>query len=229
VKALLNWHGSRSDYISVLTRTKARISISDHARSHVPSDTELRAIVLAAEQDQGVFGRYLLFTLYCACRRGESAALARSELIDGGKSWLIPASRYKSKRDLLIPLSAKAQAIVAAMPVLGDYVFSVDGKYPLGDFADRKAKFDAACGIRGWRIHDLRRAARTLLSRARVNSDVAEMALGHALSGVRGVYDRHSFESEKRDAFERLAAQVEDIVRPPTGTVVPIARARRRK
>ena len=36
VKALLNWYGGRSDYVSVLTRTPARISISGRARSHVP-------------------------------------------------------------------------------------------------------------------------------------------------------------------------------------------------
>ena len=36
VKALLNWYGGRSDYVSVLTRTPARISISGRARSHAP-------------------------------------------------------------------------------------------------------------------------------------------------------------------------------------------------
>src|SRR5262249_57107977 len=121
------------------------------------------------------------FTLLTATRRGEAAGLRRCELIDGAKSWLIPASRYKSKRDVLIPLSTAAQKIVASMPVLagGDHVFSVDGQYPLGDFASRKAAFDRACGIAGWRLHDLRRTARTLLSRAGVSADVSERCLGH--------------------------------------------------
>ena len=72
---------------------------------------------------------------------------------------MIPGSRYKNGRDLLVPLSAKAQAIIASMPVLpgGDYVFSderSDGKYPLSNFGARKAKFDAACGLS--RLGDLR-------------------------------------------------------------------------
>ena len=236
VKALLNWYGGRSDYVSVLTRTPARISISGRARSHVPSDADLKAIVLTAERDQGPFGRYLLFTLLTSVRRGESAAIRRSELSPDGRSWVIPGSRYKNGRDLLVPLSAKAQAIIASMPVLadGDYVFSderSDGKYPLSNFGARKAKFDAACGVRGWVIHDLRRAARTLLSRAGVNADIAERCLGHSLTGVRRTYDRHEYETEKRHAFEALARAVEDIVRPPAGTVVPIrsAKAGRRK
>jgi integrase len=231
VKALLNWYGSRSDYVSVLTRTPARISISGRARSHVPSDAELKAIVLAGEQDPGPFGRYLLFTLLCACRRGESAGLRRSELSPDGRVWVIPGSRYKNGRDLLIPLSTKAQAIIRSMPSRpgGDYVFSDDGKYPLGNFAARKSRFDKLCGISNFRIHDLRRAARTLLSRAGVNPDIAERALGHALTGVRRVYDRHEFQSEKAAAFELLAQMVERLVRPPPDVVVPIARARSRR
>jgi integrase len=225
-KALLNWFGSRSDYVSVLTRTPARVSISQHARSHVPSDADLQAIALTAEQDLGPFGRYLLFTLLCANRRGESAALHRRELSPDGRVWIIPAARYKSNRDLLIPLSAAAQAIIRSMPVLpgGDYVFSEDGKYPLGNFSVRKARFDKLCGVSNWRIHDLRRAARTLLSRAGVNPDTSERALGHALTGVRRVYDRHEFQSEKAAAFELLAQMVERITRPPPDVVVPFHR-----
>ena len=225
-KALLNWHGGRSDYVSVLTGTKALISISEHARSHVPSDADLKAIVLAAERDK-LFGSYLLFTLLTATRRGEGAGLRRSELSPDGRVWIIPAARYKSKRDTVVPLSVAAQKILATMPVRpgGDYVFSADGASKLGNWDARKARFDAACGIRGWVIHDLRRAARTLLSRAGVSSDIAERCLGHAMVGVRGTYERYAYESEKRHAFEALARMVEEIVRPPAATVVPIRRA----
>lgn len=46
------------------------------------------------------------------------------------------------------------------------------------------------------------------MSRAGVTSDVAERVLGHVIGGVRGIYDRHLYESEKHDALERLAALV---------------------
>lgn len=49
-------------------------------------------------------------------------------------------------------------------------------------------------------------------------------------SGVfRGIYDRHSFEPEKRAAFEALARMVESIVRPPADVVVSISRAKSRR
>ena len=55
------------------------------------------------------------------------------------------------------------------------------------------------------------------------------MCLGHALRGVRGTYDRHAYEAEKRHAFEALAALIERIVHPPTDdVVVQIEKARRK-
>jgi integrase len=97
----------------------------------------------------------------------------------------------------------------------GDYVFSADGARPLGGFALRKDIFDKVSGVDNYRLHDLRRTARTLLSRADISADIAERALGHALVGVRGVYDRFEYADQKRHAFEALAAQIERIVRPP--------------
>lgn len=230
---LLNWHAGRSDYVNVLGRGGRRTSIRERARTRVLSDAELKAVVEAAERRKDdPYAACVLFILHAATRRSEATGLRRSELTNGGATWVIPAARYKSKRDTLIPLSKVAQRIVATRPVLaGDFVFSATGEHALGDLAKRKAALDRACGVTGWTLHDLRRTSRTLLSRAGVAPDIAEQCLGHALTGIRGTYDRHSFEAEKRHAFEALAAQIERIVRPPADVVVPIrgAKAGRRK
>jgi integrase len=63
-----------------------------------------------------------------------------------------------------------------------------------------------------WVFHDLRRTARSLMSRAGVDSEIGERVLGHAIPGVRGVYDRYEYLDEKRDALERLAKLVAAIV-----------------
>ena len=82
-----------------------------------------------------------------------------------------------------------------------------------------KRSLDEASGVCEWVLHDLRRTARSLMSRAGVNSDHAERCLGHVLSGVRGVYDRHQYLNEMRHAFEALAAQIERIVSPVPNVV----------
>ena len=74
-----------------------------------------------------------------------------------------------------------------------------------------------------WTLHDLRRTARSLMSRAGVPADTAERVLGHVIPGVRSVYDRHSYAAEKREALEKLAALVERIV-TPTEKVVRLER-----
>jgi integrase len=227
LRTLLTWHAARSDFISPLVRGGRRTSIQERARSRILSDDELRAVWAAAEQD-GPFGAFIRFVLLTSTRRSESAGLRRSELSDGGKTWTIPGSRYKTSRDVVIPLSVAAQKIIAAQPELpgGDYIFGRNGSHPLGDFAVRKAAFDKRCGVGNYVLHDLRRTSRTLLSRAGISADVAEMCLGHALGGVRGTYDRHAYESEKRDAFERLARQIELITHPPVDDVVVPIRAK---
>jgi integrase len=75
--------------------------------------------------------------------------------------------------------------------------------------------------VTGWTLHDLRRTARSLMSRAGVPSDHAERSLGHVMLGVRGIYDRHEYLQEKRHAFEALAGQIEHIVNPQRN-VVPL-------
>ena len=76
-----------------------------------------------------------------------------------------------------------------------------------------------------WTLHDLRRTARSLMSRAGVLADIAERVLGHVIPGVRGVYDRHEYAAEKRDALERLAGLVELILNPAPNVVAMPVRA----
>ena len=71
-----------------------------------------------------------------------------------------------------------------------------------------------------WTLHDLRRTARTLMSRAKVPEDHAERAMGHVIAGVRGTYDRYSFLEEKREAFQKLADLVAIILAGPANNVV---------
>jgi integrase len=79
-----------------------------------------------------------------------------------------------------------------------------------------------------WTLHDLRRTARTLLSRTfkdpaddkkvifpRVISEIAERVIGHAIGGVEGIYDRHEYEGEIAEALENLAAKIAYILNPP--------------
>jgi hypothetical protein len=51
------------------------------------------------------------------------------------------------------------------------------------------------------------------MSRAGVRDDYAERVLGHAISGVKGVYDRHKYTDQKREALRMLAGLIDNILR----------------
>jgi integrase len=223
---LFNWHASRNDdFLTPIRRGMGRIKTKERARDRVLSDDELRVIWRAAEATEGPFGYFIRFTLLTATRRSEAADMVREELSSDG-NWIIPAARMKAKQEHVLPLSPAARAILDDMPNIGRYVFTTNGRGPITGFTAFRATLNAAVlaelrkqdpeaePLPNWTIHDLRRTARSLLSRAGINADIAERCLAHTMSGVRGIYDRHAYHAEKEHAFEALAAMVERIVNP---------------
>jgi integrase len=227
LRRVMNWHATRDDeFITPVVRGMGRTNSAELRRARVLSDDEVRAIwnATAASEPFAALIRFLLLT---SARRGEGAKMRWDE-IDAHGVWTLPASRSKTKVEVPRPLSKAARALLDGLPRFQDcnFAFTSNGLTPIASFSEPKAKVDAASGVTGWRIHDLRRTARSLLSRAGVNSDIAERCLGHALRGIRATYDRHRYLNEMSDAFEALATQIERIVNPPEGDVVPLQRRR---
>jgi integrase len=218
LRKALNWHevyGGDDDFRSPIVRGMARTKPSEHARDRILDDDELRALWRATDDSMGPFGAMLRFVLLTACRRSEAANMPAYEV--DGDDWTIPPSRYKTGKEHIIPLSEAAQDILNALPVNGDFVFTIKGGRPIKGFSQLKIKVDAQCSFSDWCIHDLRRTARSLMARAGIQSDIAERCLGHAIPGIRGTYDRYEYHQEKAAAFEALAALVSEIVMKRAG------------
>jgi len=232
VRKIMNWHATRSDdFRSPIVKGMARTKPSERARERTLTDDEIRALWRSCG---GVFGRFVEFLLLTGARRSEAAQMERSE-VDGG-DWTLPAARNKTKVDLVRPLSKAAQALVeeglpgpplAVTKSKAEWVFTTNGVNPISGFSKFKRGLDKASGVRDYTLHDCRRTARTLLSRAGVDKDHAERCLGHVIPGVRGVYDRHEFYREKAQAYEALAGLIERIVTGTEGEVVPLRRGKR--
>ena len=203
----------------------ARVKPGEQRRQRVLDDDEIRTLWRAAEAAPSVFGYLVQFLLLTAVRRNEAAGMRCSEVV--GDNWIIPAQRYKTNLELVIPLSAAGRTMLARVPRIGnsDFVFTTDGKTPISGFSKFKRAFDQACGVTGWTLHDLRRTARSLMSRAGVPSDHAERALGHVIGGIRSTYDRHEFYQEKKHAFAALADQLDHILHPHDN-VIPLEAGR---
>jgi integrase len=212
----------------------ARTSPKQRRRQRTLSDDELRAVWRAAGESPNPFSYLVQFLLLTATRRNEAAHLKRDEV--SGDEWTIPQERYKTGLELVVPLSPAGRAVLDKVPKVGKsgFVFTTDGKHPIAGFSKFKRAFDAkvlaelgkqdpeAKPLPNWTLHDLRRTARSMMSRAGVPTDHAERCLGHVIGGVRGVYDKYEYLPEKRRAFEALAALIERIVNPPAANVASL-------
>jgi integrase len=230
-KAFNWWTVQDEDFKSPIVRGMARTKPKERERDRALADDEIRDVwaALALMDGPACYPAYVKNLLLTATRRNESSDMRSAEVDDG--VWVIPEARYKSKQDHAIPLSAMALENLGSLLDTKGFVFSTtNGKRPFSGFSKTKAELDRQIAkirktegrpkMPHWTLHDLRRTARSLMSRAGVSSDIAEMVLGHKLGGVRGVYDRHSYAAEKRDALEKLAGLIALILNPPKGNII---------
>jgi integrase len=211
LRSAMNWWAARSDdFRSPIVRGMSRTAGT--RRDRILTDDELR-LVWRATDPQG-FGAMVRFLLLTGARRSEAARMEWNEITND--EWTLPASRNKTGQELIRPLSGAALAILEGLPRGGRFVFTLGKSI---DFGPCKSALLEASGTKGWTLHDLRRTARSLMSRAGVPSDHAEHCLGHVIGGVRGVYDRHQYRDEMLRAYEKLAALISGIVEPRENVV----------
>jgi integrase len=177
----------------------------DVHRDRVLTDTELARVWRAAEQMGWPYGQAFQILILTGARREEIGQLRWSEI--EADQIRLSGERTKTGKPHMIPLSACAQAILAQMPVIAgsDYVFTLTGKSPIAEWSKAKRKIDELSDVTGWRTHDLRRTVATGLQRLGINLQTIEAVLGHtggSRGGIVGVYQRHSFDAEKREALE---------------------------
>jgi IS4 transposase len=73
-----------------------------------------------------------------------------------------------------------------------------------------------------WVVHDIRRSCRTRLTQLKIQTEVAEAVIGHGKRGLERHYNLYEYADEKRDALERWASWLRNLVEPPVPNVVPI-------
>jgi integrase len=230
VRKAFNWYATRDDeFNSPIVKGMARTKPKERNRKRTLADDEIRDVWAGLEtiEDPACYPRFVKSLLLCATRRNESSRLHTGELEDD--LWTIPGARYKTKLDHVVPLTKAALALIGGKPAGTNsnswFVFSTThGAKPFSGFSKAKVELDKAIAdirtkagrapMPPWVLHDLRRTARSLMSRAKVPTDHAERALGHVMGGVRETYDRHEYLDEKRAAFEALATLVSMILNP---------------
>jgi integrase len=79
-------------------------------------------------------------------------------------------------------------------------------------------------GITDFKGHDLRRTAASLMTGSGTSRLVVSKVLNHVESGVTAVYDRHSYDAEKRTALEARDRALATILEGKKATVLTFAK-----
>ena len=232
LRRALNWYATRDDQFAppiVKGMSRARPA-AERARSRILVDDEIvdlwTALDALGEEAPACFPSFVRALFLTATRRAMVSDMTFDEI--EGRSWTVPGSRNKGGRPHLVPLTDTVTDLLG--PKRKGFIFSSDGgRTPFSGFSKAKAALDSRLAqlrkrdgrkpMAPWVLHDLRRTARSLMSRAGVPSDHAERVLGHVIPGVRGTYDRHEYRTEKLDALQKLGALVERILRPGESVV----------
>jgi integrase len=198
----------------------------EKSRDRVLDDKELRKVWYAAGELGHPHAGIVRLLILTGQRRNEIAGLRRSEIDLEERALHLPAARTKNGRAHDVPLSASALAVVAGLPRLIDaeQVFTVRRK-AIVNFSHMKERLDEASGVTDWTLHDLRRTVASGLQRLGVRLEVTEAVLNHrsgSMAGIVGVYQRHDYADEKRDALARWGDHVDAVVSGRKANVVAL-------
>lgn len=212
----------------------AKIAPPPAPRDRVLTDEELAAIWRAGEREAPKLRAFMRLLILTAARELEVADMATGEVdLEAGR-WTIPPERAKNRTGYVVPLSPLALAELRAVwpldgaPEPDDLLLGRTSANGFRGFGKLKARVDAASGVAGWRWHDLRRTARTGMTRLGVPRDHAEAAINH-VSGrtkLERTYDRHDYGPEVIAALTLWQGHVAGLV-GKAAEVVALADRRR--
>jgi integrase len=170
----------------------------------------------------------LRLCLVTAQRVSEVAGAQLAELDFAEREWRLPSDRVKNRNAHVVPLSPLAvelfeEAIARRRKRNSAFVFASQWTdEPITGCAISRAMSRnlATLGLQNVTPHDLRRTAATEMAKLGIPRLVVDKVLNHVSadrSTIAGVYDRHSYSAEKREALDRWANRLLAIIGSATG------------
>ena len=194
-------------------------------RDRVLDESEVRSLWTVCKA-VGAFGGAVQLLLLTGQRRGEVLGAAWSEFDLERRLWTVPAHRAKNGKTNQIHLSKASIEVLRTIsrrngvPILFPAKGNPDA--PISGFTKLWARVLAAMAnnlgrpIEHFTIHDIRRTVATGMQRLGIRLEVTEAVLNHvsgSRAGIVGVYQRHHFTGEKREALDAWAFELNRICR----------------
>lgn len=182
-------------------------------RDRVLSEDEIRFVWAACDAELGTLADAFRLMLLTAQRRGEVLSMRWQDL--DGTWWTIPAEFAKNGRSHRVLLSPQAVAILERLRegATGPWVFpspTADG--PIENPQKAVARLRTRSKVSNLRLYDLRRTAASHMTGMGISRLTVQKLLNQAERDVTAVYDRHSYDPEKRAALEAWGRRLAEIV-----------------
>jgi integrase len=190
----------------------------ERRRDRVLSEDEIRALWNALDAAPAKLAGALKLLLLTAQRKSEVLRM-RWQDIDASW-WTIPAEFAKNRLAHRVPLSPQAIAVLNTLRTNATEPWVFPGRNhgvskPLTNIERTLRRARARSKVANCTPHDFRRTAASLMTGMGVSRLTVKKLLNHVDSEITAVYDRHSYDPEKRLALEAWGRRVEEIV---TGT-----------
>ncbi len=184
-------------------------------RDRVLDENEIRAFWRALEGMQPIMAATFKMRLLTA-QRGTEVLRMRWEQVEGDW-WTIPAEVAKNGLAHRVPISPQVRALLEELRGLTGHsvwVFASTQKKGshLKTVTRAAQRIAQAAGLKDFSSHDLRRTAASHMTSMGIPRLVVSKILNHAESGITAVYDRHSYDWEKRRALEAWSCRLGEII-----------------
>jgi integrase len=225
VRRMFGWAASR-DIVPANPCAAVKAPGKETRRDRVLSANEIavfwRSLEIPAIPISQPIRLALKFQLVTGQRKGEVIDAEWNEFDLGERVWTIPAQKTKNGMPHRVPLSALALAVLGGIGIstapdsrASRWLFPSprrDGPItgPAVDHAMRNSR--EGLGTGDATPHDLRRTAASHMTSIGISRLVVSKILNHAEPGITAVYDRHSYDREKRTALDAWGERLEEIV-----------------
>jgi integrase len=194
----------------------------EEQRDRVLTDDEIRAVWTTLDSKKAWVAAVIKLGLLTAQRRGEVLGMRWSELDLDGAWWILPAERTKNGLAHRVALAPQAIQILRklrtdqekkrrqerkAETTAAIYVFPSPRAGHIRNLQKIMPTVRTDSGVE-FRYHDLRRTAASLMAGIGISRLVVSKILNHVERGITAVYDRHSYDADKRDAAWRWEAHL---------------------
>lgn len=212
LKSCLNWHIRRGAIRPpAMMSLRARdVGAAHKVGTRVLTVQEVAKIWRGLESSRASAENKIVhqLCLVYGCRITEARTVKRQDLDWESMVWTVPAEISKTGKPIRRPITSIGKELFERAALISSdesYLF-------VGNIAGKPIEVSSCNRLVGrlrdkieippWRIHDARRTLSTRLSEMGTLPHITETMLGHTLSGIMAVYNKHDWLADQLEAYE---------------------------